>query len=96
MPNSRGSRADYVDGFKLTEREFELIARELSVESRRFVLKQGYNRVVAELDLNGFDDELAILSGRTANVELVDAIRAEVGDDVKNWLPVFQQRRSAS
>ncbi|WP_412066897.1 VirB4 family type IV secretion/conjugal transfer ATPase [Rhizobium sp. SYY.PMSO] len=96
LPNSRGNRADYVDGFKLTEPEFELIARELSVESRRFVLKQGHNSVVAELDLNGFDDELAILSGRTANVELVDAIRAEVGDDVKNWLPVFQQRRSAS
>lgn len=96
LPNSRGNHADYVDGFKLTEREYELIARELSVESRRFVLKQGHNSVVAELDLNGFDDELAILSGRTANVELLDAIRAEVGDDVENWLPIFQQRRSAS
>ncbi|NSZ61108.1 VirB4 family type IV secretion/conjugal transfer ATPase (plasmid) [Agrobacterium tumefaciens] len=96
LPNSRGSHADYVEGFKLTEREYELIARELSVESRRFVLKQGHNSVVAELDLNGFDDELAILSGRTANVELLDAIRAEVGNDVKDWLPIFQQRRSAS
>ncbi|MFJ1311349.1 VirB4 family type IV secretion/conjugal transfer ATPase [Agrobacterium sp. P15N1-A] len=96
LPNSRGSHADYVDGFKLTEREYELIARELSVESRRFVLKQGHNSVVAELDLNGFDEELAILSGRTANVELLDAIRAEVGNDVKDWLPIFQQRRSAS
>ncbi|SEI20361.1 type IV secretion system protein VirB4 [Rhizobium tibeticum] len=96
LPNSRGNHADYVDGFKLTEREYELIARELSVESRRFVLKQGHNSVVAELDLNGFDDELAILAGRTANVELLDAIRAEVGDDVNDWLPVFQQRRSAS
>ncbi|WP_425964744.1 VirB4 family type IV secretion/conjugal transfer ATPase [Rhizobium nepotum] len=96
LPNSRGNHADYVEGFKLTEREYELIARELSVESRRFVLKQGHNSVVAELDLNGFDDELAILSGRTANVELLDAIRAEVGDDFENWLPIFQQRRSAS
>lgn len=96
LPNSRGSHADYVDGFKLTEREYELITRELSVESRRFVLKQGHNSVVAELDLNGFDEELAILSGRTANVELLDAIRAEVGNDVKDWLPIFQQRRSAS
>lgn len=51
------------------------------------MLKQGHNSVVAELDLNGFDDELAILSGRTANVELLDAIRAEVGDNVENWLP---------
>ncbi|MBL3684643.1 hypothetical protein F2981_19390 (plasmid) [Sinorhizobium meliloti] len=49
----RGDRGDYVDGFKLTEREYELIARELSVESRRFVLKQGHNSVVAELNLSG-------------------------------------------
>ena len=96
LPNSRGSHTDYVDGFKLTEREYELIARELSVESRRFVLKQGHNSVVAELNLNGFDDELAILSGRTANVELADSIRMEIGDRLEDWLPVFQQRRSAS
>ena len=96
LPNSRGSHADYVDGFKLTEREYDLIARELSVESRRFVLKQGHKSVVAELNLHGFDDELAILSGRTANVELADSIRAEVGDRLDDWLPVFQQRRSAS
>jgi len=94
MPNPRGSHADYVDGFKLTEREYQLIARELSPESRRFIVKQGHNSVVAELNLNGFDDELAILSGRTANVELADAIRAEVGGE--DWLTLFQQRRSAS
>ncbi|MGB3387706.1 MAG: VirB4 family type IV secretion system protein [Pseudaminobacter sp.] len=95
MPNSRGSRADYVDGFKLTEREYELIARELSNESRRFIVKQGHNSVVAELNLGGFDDELAVLSGRTANVELANTIRAETGDDPEAWLPLFQQQRSA-
>ncbi|MBB4193015.1 type IV secretion system protein VirB4 [Rhizobium aethiopicum] len=95
LPNPRGDRSDYVAGFKLTEREFELVSRELSVESRRFIVKQGHNSVVAELNLNGFDDELAILSGRTANVELADAIRAEVGDGLEDWLPVFQERRRA-
>ncbi|NTB97280.1 VirB4 family type IV secretion/conjugal transfer ATPase [Agrobacterium tumefaciens] len=96
LPNPRGDRADYVDGFKLTEREFELISRELSVESRRFIVKQGHNSVVAELNLNGFDDELAILSGRTANVELADTIRAELGEEGGDWLTVFQQRRRTS
>ncbi|MEP9356822.1 VirB4 family type IV secretion system protein [Xanthobacter sp. KR7-65] len=95
MPNPRGNHVDYVDGFKLTEREYQLIARELPPESRRFVVKQGHNSVVAELDLNGFDDELAILSGRTANVELADAIRAELGDSGEDWRALFQQRRSA-
>ncbi len=96
LPNSRGDRDDYVGGFKLTEREFELVARELSAESRRFIVKQGHNSVVAELNLNGFGDELAILSGRTANVELAEAIRAELGDNRDEWLRIFQQTRSAS
>ncbi|MNE96004.1 Type IV secretion system protein virB4 [compost metagenome] len=95
MPNSRGSNVDYVGGFKLTEREYELISRELSNESRRFIVKQGHNSIVAELNLSGFDDELAILSGRTANVELADTIRAQSGDDPAVWLPLFHQRRSA-
>ena len=95
MPNARGSRDDYVGGFKLTEREYELIARELSNESRRFIVKQGHNSIVAELNLNGFDDELAILSGRTANVELADTIRAQSGEDPQAWLPLFHQQRSA-
>lgn len=95
MPNSRGARADYVDGFKLTDREFELIARELSSESRRFIVKQGHNSVVAELNLSGFEDELAILSGRTVNVELADTIRAQVGDDPEIWLPLLHKQRNA-
>ena len=95
MPNSRGSHVDYVGGFKLTKREYELIARELSNESRRFIVKQGHNSIVAELNLSGFDDELAILSGRTANVELADTIRARSGDDPAVWIPLFHQRRSA-
>ncbi|MEK1944641.1 MAG: VirB4 family type IV secretion system protein [Ensifer adhaerens] len=96
MPNARGSHADYVDGFKLTEREFELISCALSNDARRFIVKQGHNSVVAELNLAGFDDELAVLSGRTANVELGDRIRADVGDDPSAWLPLFQQMRSKS
>jgi type IV secretion system protein VirB4 len=96
LPNPRGDRADYIDGFKLTEREFELVSRELSVESRRFIVKQGHNSVVAELNLNGFNDELAILSGRTANVELADVIQAELGASNEAWLTAFQKRRRRS
>ncbi|MGK9086099.1 VirB4 family type IV secretion system protein [Brucella intermedia] len=96
LPNPRGDHVDYVNGFKLTEREFELISRELSVESRRFIVKQGHNSVVVELNLDGFEDELAILSGRTANVELADAIRKELGESDENWLSLFQQRRRTS
>ena len=93
FPNGRGQAADYVDGFHLTRREFRLIKEDLLPESRRFLIKQGHNAVVAELDLDGLDDHLAVLSGRTATIELLDRIRAEVGDDPAAWLPLFHQRR---
>ncbi len=93
FPNARGQARDYVDGFHLTKTEFRLIREELSTESRRFLLKQGHDAVVGELDLKGMDDALAVLSGRTATVELLDRLRAEVGDDPAKWLPLFHQRR---
>ena len=65
FPNPRGQAADYVDGFHLTEREFRLVREELSTESRRFLVKQGHTAVVAELDLSGLEDHLAVLSGRS-------------------------------
>ena len=52
-----------------------------------------HNSVVAELNLSGFDDELAILSGRTATVDLLDRIRTKHGEDPANWMPVFQAER---
>ena len=93
LPNARGTRSDYVDGFHLTDTEFRLIKEELAPESRRFLVKQGHNSVVAELDLGGFDDALAVLSGRTETVELLDGIRKQVGDDPAQWLPVFHAER---
>ena len=97
MANGRASASDYVTGMKLTAREFELIARDLTPESRRFLIKQGHASVVAELDLGGFDDELAILSGRTANVRLAESIRegrseSEISED---WMTEFQKLRRA-
>jgi type IV secretion system protein VirB4 len=96
FPNGRADARDYVDGMKLTAREFDLIATQLTPESRMFLVKQNGSSVVAGLDLHGFDEELAVLSGRTANIELLESIRAEVGDDPAKWLDVFHQRRRAA
>lgn len=93
MPNAKAAYEDYVGGFHLTEKEFRLIKEELDPSSRRFLIKQGRDSVVAELNLKGFDDELAIISGTTDNVRLLDAIREENGDDPAVWLPIFHERR---
>ena len=64
FPNADASAAEYTDGFGLTEREFKLISEQLEPGSRSFLVKQGHHSVVCQLDLKGFDAELAVISGR--------------------------------
>lgn len=94
MPNPKASEEDYVGGFKLSHREYEII-RTLPEASRRFLIRQGANSVVAELNLKGFDNELAVLSGTTAYVEVLSGILRDVGNDPDVWLPIFHQKRKA-
>ena len=93
MPNPKAREKDYVDGFHLTKREFDLIKKELLPSSRKFLIKKGNESVVAELNLKGFDDELAIISGTTENVLLVSGIINQVGNNPDNWVPIFHERR---
>jgi type IV secretion system protein VirB4 len=92
LPNPEADREDYIKHFKLSEKEYELI-RDLPEKSRRFLIKQGSNSVVAELDLRGFDDELAVLSGNTATSLLAEQLVAQLGEDPANWLPEFHKIR---
>jgi type IV secretion system protein VirB4 len=91
LANPKASAGDYIEGFKLSEAEFDLV-RNLGEFSRRFLVKQGDVSAVAELDLSGCDDELLVLSGTPDNAELVEGIIAEAGDDPDVWLPVFLER----
>lgn len=92
LPNPAADYKDYVEGFKLTVREYEII-RSLPEKSRRFLIKQGKNSVVAELNLKGFDDELAVLSGNTATSNLAEKLVAELGSNPAVWLPEFHRIR---
>ena len=95
MPNPKGTYEHYVEKFHLSETEFNII-KTLPEHSRMFLIKHGNNSVVVELNLGGMDDEITILSGTEANVNLLDAIRKDVGDQVADWLPVFLHRRKQS
>lgn len=94
LPNPKADFHEYTEGFKCTVAEFDII-RNFGEESRMFLIKQGHTSMIGYLDLNGFDDELAILSGSTDNNELLDEIIAEVGDNPNEWLPLFHERRKA-
>ena len=95
FPNSRAKASDYVDGFGLTEHEFELV-RTLPDTSRCFLIKRGDHSVVARLDLTGLGGELAVLAGTERTVRRLDALRQQVGDEPSAWLPTFMEGRSAA
>ena len=96
LPNPFGARSDYVEGFALSEAEFKLVREDLAPESHKFLVKQGHDSVVVELDLSGLNDALAVLSGRAETIAIVDEIIAEAGTDPAVWLPLFHKRRRPS
>lgn len=89
FPNPDASAEDYVEGFGLTEREFKLLKEQLEPGSRMFLIKQGHWSVVCQLDLKGFDAELAVISGRKSSVERLHSLIAELGEAPEQWLPAF-------
>jgi type IV secretion system protein VirB4 len=91
LRNPKANRADYVDGLKLTEREYELV-RSFPEGGRQFLVKQGASSVVAELDLSALPAELAVLSGTPDRARMVEEIAAECGEKPERWLRKFWER----
>jgi type IV secretion system protein VirB4 len=89
FPNADADQEEYTQGFGLTEREFKLIKDQLEPGSRMFLVKQAHHSVVCQLDLKGFDAELAVISGRASEVNRMYQIMSATGPDPKAWLPQF-------
>ena len=76
----------------MSETEFNIV-RSLPAKSRRFLTRQDGQSVVVEMNRGGMDDEIPVLSGSEANVNLLDQIRAKVGDDPEVRMPICHPRR---
>lgn len=91
LPNPRATESDYIEGFKLTREEFELVKR-LPEASRMMLVRQGGRSALARLDLAGFPEALAVLSGSSGNVRILESLigRAPVPEVPQSaWLPKF-------
>ena len=88
--NERADEDELTRSFGLTHREYRIVRNELSVG--QFLIKQGGNSVVCELDLRGQEDALAVLSGRTDATALMNRIRAD-HPEPSQWLPLFHAKR---
>ena len=67
--NPRGTRADYVDGLKLTPGQYEAL-RGLQGGQGLFLLVQGEKSVVAQLPLYGLDSFIRVLSAREEDLNI--------------------------
>jgi len=95
FPNANADVEEYLQ-LGLTQREVRLIREHLEPGARCFLLKQGPHSAVCQLDLKGFDAELAVISGRMTAVRRMEQIIAEKGPDPTCWLPLFMSERSAA
>jgi len=89
FPNPDASAAEYMESFGLSEREFRLIKEHLEPGARQFLVKQGHHSVVCQLDLQGFDAELAVLAARRTGLERMWSAMAKYGTDPSSWVPGF-------
>jgi len=98
LANPEALREEYVEGFGLSEAEYEVVRSLGAHGGRRFLVKQGHASAICEFDLSGLDDFITVLSATTDNVALLDEIRERHGDDPFQWLPILlsevQDRRS--
>jgi type IV secretion system protein VirB4 len=95
FPNPKARAADYIEGFGLTEHEYDLV-RTLPDTSRCFLVKRADQSVVARLDLTGLDGELRVLAGTERSVRRLDVLRSRLGDDPSDWLEPFMAGEGAA
>jgi len=89
LANPDALKSEYVEGFGLSEAEFDIVKSLGARGGRTFMVKQGNSSAICELDLSGLEDFVTVLSGTTDNVALLDGIRERVGDDPQVWLPLL-------
>lgn len=94
LPNARATEEDYCKGFGLSRHELKII-RDLTPQSRCFLVRHGTDSVIARLDLGGLDDFVAVLSGRTETVKLMHEIIEKTGPAPEQWLPRFLESRKS-
>jgi type IV secretion system protein VirB4 len=86
MANASAQARDYIEGFGLTQHEYDLV-RSIPENARAFLVKHGNDSVVVRLNLASEPHLLTVLSGRERTVRLLDEIREQVGDAPGEWLP---------
>ena len=88
FPNPKADDLSYVEGFKLSEREFEWVLNthpELAPVPHQ--ARPGFRDRASRS--RALRDLVKVLSGNVETVAECERVRAEFGDDPRKWLPPF-------
>lgn len=92
LPNPDAEYKGSYDRCGITLKEYQELVK-LTLESRTFLIRQSRQSAFATLNLYGFEDEMAVLSGSSNNVAILDSVLNELGDvPVEVWYPIFKER----
>ena len=83
--------AAYGDAFGLTEKEISYLTV-MNTEDRHFLLKRGGDAIVAELNLSGMTDIIAVLSPTPSTLQSMERAIAEQGVQTSLWMPKFLEK----
>jgi type IV secretion system protein VirB4 len=87
LPNKLAGES-YEEIFKLSKEEYEIV-KNLNKDDRKFLLRHGPDSIVAKLNLEGMDRELAVLSANDERLKKMEDAISEKGDKPENWLPKY-------
>lgn len=95
LPNPDAKYEGSYEQTGLTRKEYDELVK-LSLDSRTFLVKQSKQSAFAKMDLYGFDEEMAVLSGNSNNIEILNNLLAEQSFNSPNeWYPLFIERVTA-
>ncbi|MHB1948756.1 MAG: VirB4 family type IV secretion/conjugal transfer ATPase [Gammaproteobacteria bacterium] len=93
--NSSADRDIHINHLGLSEYEYHIV-KTLADDQHYFLLVHGRSTnkqsVVVRANFADLEDVIPVISARESTLALLDQIRNEVGDDPKDWLPIFKMR----
>lgn len=88
LANDAAVESEYVQTLRLTEREFEIMAK-FPTGSRHMLIKQGQQCAIGVMRLQGWDREMRVFSSTPDSALIAEKCVAEYGRDPDVWLPEF-------
>ncbi|MCW5654237.1 hypothetical protein [Hydrogenophaga sp.] len=94
FPNPKAEEDVYRGYLGLNASQFEMIRNDLPMRPGRgwFLVKNSLGVSVCQLDMQGMDEHIAVLSGNKNTVALMDELMELHGSSPQAWLPHFRTR----